>query len=234
MKPLLILLTLVGFLSDSALASAPPSVHGRKIQDLNVISTRVLQRSISRKFYKSLLISPIEGWIVVRATLARTRLSGARVERSDFNGAYDQLALQFANDLEIAGYYGLQSNLGGSVLLHLLVYKSADGTMLLSFPTFDMPGGNQMYYWGCARLAVIKKDGRWVEIEGPESLHGKGWAVRPANSSESPFHCPDGGPTGPREKKYLPVLPTPSAAVLRPIIASSRRNVSSNESLTNQ
>jgi hypothetical protein len=62
--------------------------------------------------------------------------------------------------------------------LHLLIYQIADGTMALSFPQFTEPGGDQMEYFGCARLAVLKKDGKWTEIKGPETLHGKGWAVR--------------------------------------------------------
>jgi hypothetical protein len=35
-----------------------------------------------------------------------------------------------------------------------------------------------MQYYGCARLSVMKNDGKWVEIKGPEGLEGKGWAVR--------------------------------------------------------
>jgi len=31
---------------------------------------------------------------------------------------------------------------------------------------------------GCARLAVLKSDGTRIDIKGPESLEGKGWAVR--------------------------------------------------------
>jgi hypothetical protein len=50
--------------------------------------------------------------------------------------------------------------------------------MALSFPMFEEPGGDQMEYWGCARLAVLKRDGKWTEIEGPASLQGKGWEVR--------------------------------------------------------
>src|SRR5947208_931086 len=50
MKPLLTLLILVGFLCSNALAAGPTAVQGKRIQELNVISTRVLQRSISRKF----------------------------------------------------------------------------------------------------------------------------------------------------------------------------------------
>jgi hypothetical protein len=225
MKPLLTLLMLVGLVCNSALAAAPSSAAGKRIQDLNIISTRVLQRSISRKFYKSLLVSPIDGLIVVRGQWVGTRISGPRIVHSELNGVYDQLALQFANDFEITGSVGGITRFGGSILLHLLVYHTADGTMLLSFPTFDTPGGDQMYYWGCARLAVIKKDtGRWVEIEGPDGLHGRGWAVRPANSQESPFQVHE-GPTPVREGKYKATIPPPPASVLEPIIGSAKGEV---------
>jgi hypothetical protein len=220
MKAIMTLLILVGFLCSSVLAR--PAVQDRRLQDLNVISPRVLQRSISPKFYKSLLMSPIEGWIVVRGQLINTRISGAKVIRSELNGAYDQLALKFANDLGITGYYDMERPyFGGSVLLHLLVYQIADGTMVLFFPTMDETGGNQMFYWGCARLGVLKSDGRWVEIEGPEGLHGKGWAVRPSTRMHVPGEVSESVP--PREKKYRPGPPPPPSSVLEPIIASTKR-----------
>jgi hypothetical protein len=102
------------------------------------------------------------------------------VIHSELNGAYDQLALKLAKEQQIAGYFSVDRPRmgGGSVLQHVLIYQIADGTMALSFPTFEEPGGDQMEYWGCARLAVIKRDGKWIEIEGPKSLQGKGWAVR--------------------------------------------------------
>lgn len=50
--------------------------------------------------------------------------------------------------------------------------------MALSFAHLDQPGGEQMQYFGCAKLSVRKSDGRWTEILGPESLQGKGLAVR--------------------------------------------------------
>lgn len=34
-----------------------------------------------------------------------------------------------------------------------------------------------MQYYGCSRLLILK-DEKWSEIQGPESLAGKGWAVR--------------------------------------------------------
>lgn len=180
MKPVLTLLTaliLVAFLHASVAASPP--AQGRTLKDLNVIPTRVLQRSISPKFYKTLLISPVEGWIVVRANLSGTRLSGMRVIRSELNGAYDPLALKLASEVLIAGNYSIDSpNLTSSVLLHVVIYQIADGTMALSFAHLDEPGGDQMEYYGCARLSILKRDGKWTEIQGPEGLQGKGWAVR--------------------------------------------------------
>jgi hypothetical protein len=178
MKPILLtLLTFVAMVCSTI--AVPVTARGRTLGDLDVVSKRVLQRSISPKFYKSLLISPIKGWIVVRANVAGTKLSGVRVIHSELNGAYDQLALKLAKEAQISGYYSIEHpHYGGSVLLHLLVYQIADGTMVLSFPTFEEPGGEQMEYWGCARLAVLKQDGKWTEIEGPAGLQGKGWAVR--------------------------------------------------------
>jgi hypothetical protein len=220
MKPLLTTFVLAGFLCSNLPAGA--AVKERRLEDINVISPRVLQRSISPKFYQSLLISPVEGWIVVRANVVNMRLSGPRVVRSELNGAYDQLALKFAEDLEISGYYAMENPLiGGAVLLHLLVYQIADGTMILSFPTLNEPGGNQMSYWGCARLGVLKSGGKWVEIEGPEGLHGQGWAVRPANRmliDSGGYRSVGNTPT---RQKRRPALPPSS--VLEPIIASTKR-----------
>lgn len=176
MKPLLISLVLIASLTPGF--AAQPSVANRKIGDLNVIPTRVLQRSISPRFYKSLLVSPVEGWVVVRANLSGTRLTGARVIHSELQGLYDPLAMQLAKEALIAGNYSIdRPNVPGSVLLHVLVYRIADGTMVLSFAHLDHPGGNQMEYYGCARLLTLKAD-KWTEIQGPESLQGKGWAVR--------------------------------------------------------
>ena len=180
MKPSLMLLTVIilVLIPGSSFAAKPPA-ESRTLKDLNVIPTRVLQRSISPKFYKTLLISPVQGWIVVRAQLAGTRLSGIRVIRSELNGAYDPLARKLANEVLIAGNYTTDGpNVGSSVLLHLLIYKVADGTMALSFAHLDGAGGDQAQYYGCARLAVLKSDGKWTEIKGPEGLEGKGWAIR--------------------------------------------------------
>ena len=182
MKPIFIALLVLVASLGSSLAASPPA-KGRMLTDLNVIPTRVLQRSISPKFYKSLLISPVEGLITVRGQLSGTRIAGARVVRSELSGLFDPLALQLAKEALIAGNYTVERpNFPASVLLHLLVYKIADATMVLSFAHFDEPGGDQMAYYGCSRLLILKGE-KWSEIKGPESLDGKGWAVRQTRNS---------------------------------------------------
>jgi len=183
MKPSLTLLVLFAFVGSSV--AVPQVVQGRTITDIDVIPTRVLQRSISPKFYKSLLISPIQGRVVVRANLSGTGLSGMKVILSEPKGLHDHLALQRSKDVRIAGNYSIdRPNAKSSVLLHLLIYEIADGTMALSFAHLDGPGGEQMQYYGCARLAVLKGDGRWTQIRGPQGLEGKGWAVRQGQKSD--------------------------------------------------
>jgi hypothetical protein len=162
----LLILTATIVRSDAASSS-----KGQTLTDLKVIPTRVLQKFISRKFYQSLLISPVEGMITVRAQLSGTRLSGMRVIRSDLKGAYDALALKLASEVRLAGNFSTERpNTPPSVLLHLLIYNIADGTMALSFAHLDEPGGDQLAYYGCAKLAVLKSDGRWTQIDGPANL----------------------------------------------------------------
>ena len=171
------ILVLISFLPPVAGSAA--SSKGRTITELKVIPTRVLQRSISPRFYQSLLKSPVDGWVTVRAQVSGAKLTGMRLVKSDLNGAYDAIALKLASEVRLSGNFTTdRPNIAPAVLLHLLIYQIADGTMTLSFAHFDEPGGDQMAYYGCAKLMVRKRDGTWTEIEGPEGLQGKGWAVK--------------------------------------------------------
>jgi hypothetical protein len=173
------LVLLVLFISVGTAFPAPAPGSARTITDLNAIPTRVLRRNVSPKFFKTLMISPVEGWVVVRANLSGTNLSGARVVHSELNGAWDALALDRASKVTIARYYNLDKpNMTGSVLVHLLIYKTADGTLALSFAHLDEPGGNQSEYWGCTKLGVLKANGKWDYIKGPPGLEDQGLMVR--------------------------------------------------------
>jgi hypothetical protein len=180
MKPPTILLTVVTLLvlAGSGFA-AHSSAKVYTISDVPTLSHRVLQRSISPKFYQSLRLSPIEGCVIVRAQLSNTRLTGMRIIHSELDGAYDSLALERAQAVTIAGYYGLgKMNRTGNVLVHLLIYKIADGTIALSFAQLDEPGGDQQEYYGSAVLAARTSGSSWTEIKSVDTLQGKGITLR--------------------------------------------------------
>ena len=165
-------------LSGSTFA-AQSSARARTISDVPTISNRVLQRAISPKFYESLRISPLEGCVVVRGQLSNTRLQALSIIHSELGGAYDSLALERAKAVKIAGYYGLgKMNRTGNVLVHLLIYKIADGTIALSFAQLDEPGGDQKEYYGSAVLTARSPGAAWSEIKSVETLQGKGIVLR--------------------------------------------------------
>jgi hypothetical protein len=180
MKPPITLVAVIILVSLSGSSFATQSsARVRTILDVPTISHRVLQRSISPKFYKSLLISPIEGCVVVRAQLSNTHLQGMSIIRSEPGGAYDSLALERTKAVTIAGYYGLgKMNRTGNVLVHLLIYKIADGTIALSFAQLDEPGGDQQEYYGSAVLAARISGAPWSEIKSVDTLQGKGLTLR--------------------------------------------------------
>jgi hypothetical protein len=62
-----------------------------------------------------------------------------------------------------------------NVLVHVLLYETADGTLAVSFANFEDTGGSQWRYYGGAWMAVQKHDGRWVTIE---SAGAPKWEVR--------------------------------------------------------
>ena len=125
-----------------------------------------LRRIVSPKFYQSLLISPLKGWIVVRGQLAGGRLSGVRVVHSELGGAYDQLALDLGNNLRVVGFARREfTESTPPVLVHVLIYEIADGRLALSFAHLETAGGSQMRNYGSAWMAVEKPNHLWVTIE---------------------------------------------------------------------
>jgi hypothetical protein len=113
----------------------------------------------------------VEGWIVARGQLAAgTRIFGTRVIHSELGGAYDQLALDLANNLQVIGYPHIE--LGDptpTILVHVLIYQIKEAKLAVSFAHFDTAGGSQMRYYGCAWMAVQKPNHLWETIE-PKNL----------------------------------------------------------------
>ena len=176
------------------LCSMAIGLHAAQARSINDIpaAKEALLRIVSPKFYRSLLISPVEGWIVVRGNLVQNHLAGARVIRSELGGKYDRLALELAHNLQIVDQTRVDTaSTGRPVLVHLLIYHIADGTMAISFAHVEGAGGNQLRYSGAAWMAVLKGD-KWVTIEPrgltPHEQRGPRMytlAIEPANSARS-------------------------------------------------
>jgi len=165
----LVSLALIG--GNVAAATAP--------RNLNKIpaAREALLRMVSPKFYRSLLISPVEGWIVVRGDLVNNHLLGTKVIHSELDGRYDAMAMELANNLQVLDRTYAQTGLRSpAVLVHLLIYQIADGKMAISFAHFDETGGSQLRYSGAAWMAVKKTTYRWVTIKprllSPHELRG--------------------------------------------------------------
>lgn len=126
-----------------------------------------LRRTVSPKFYRSLLVSSVEGWIVVKGTLVKDHLVNPQLIHSELNGAYDSLAVELANNLHVQHRVPDQVfSRSRAVLVHLLIYQIADGKMALSFARLDETGTTQIRYFGAAWMGALKKDQHeWREIE---------------------------------------------------------------------
>src|SRR4051795_10345006 len=151
-------------------------VQGRRsISDIPT-ARETLLRTINPKFYKTLLISPVEGWVVVRGQLNGTRLGNTRVIHSEMNGEYDSLALDLANNLYLLGNSNFGSLTSRNVLVHLLIYEIADGRLAVSYSNFEDAEGSQWRYYGAAWMSVEKANHLWVTINpltlAPRELRG--------------------------------------------------------------
>ena len=167
MRAILAAILLFAAVSSGFAAPAPANV--RTIKNISGLPREALRNAVSRKFYRSLEVSPVEGWIVVRAQLVNGRASNPKVVRSDANGAFDTIAIKLADEVAIAGLDNTESKIPFShVDVHLLVYKIADGTMFVAFWHIDDARYSDYRQMTTASIGILKKDGQWVVIEPPK------------------------------------------------------------------
>ncbi len=178
-------------LSLACLAIASPVSAAEDIRtfaDIHAIPKAVLKRTVSPTLYRELIISPVLAWVSVRGQLSGTHIFGARVIHSEGNGAYDKYALELARNWQISGHFNTDKlSPTTPVVVNVLIYEIADGTMAVSFPSFDEPGGAQLEYYGAAKLAVQQLNGSWLDLKLPGRPTATGnhaivsdnsWAVR--------------------------------------------------------
>lgn len=138
-------------------------VNPRTFRNLPGFPVAVLKTSLSPRLYKSLLISPVTAWIVVRAP----DLKGAepKIVRSDAGGVFDKLAQEFAKGWSSVGFDTTESRTHRPTLsVHLLIYRIADGLLAVNFSHND-----QAFYHGVQHSEVwvgVHKDGKWTRVGG--------------------------------------------------------------------
>ncbi|MGI8820068.1 MAG: hypothetical protein ACR2ID_04250 [Chthoniobacterales bacterium] len=146
-------------------APARPAAPIRTFLNCPDLPHESLRSGVSLKFYNSLKISPLEAWIVVRAPLNESKGHSATVSRSDAGGVYDSFALQLANSMQITGMNYTESNLHISYIdVHLLIYKIADGVMVVGFSHIDDPRYAGYKQFGRATIGFLRH-GQWTFMD---------------------------------------------------------------------
>jgi hypothetical protein len=162
MKPLAILLPLLLVVHATAKESSI-----RTIQNMRGLPIAPLRQMIKPQFFKSLSVSPVEAWVIVRGHIVNHRFAGARVVHSELDGKYDPLALEMVKNVELRS--GWEPPTGSHistrrVRFDVLVYKIQDGKMAIGFAQSDEAEGSLGYYYGPTSMAT-EKDGKWTWIK---------------------------------------------------------------------
>jgi hypothetical protein len=167
-------LVMLDSFAPTALA-APADARRKTIRDLSeMLPLGVLERSVGPKFYRSLLASPLDDWSVIRAQVSSARLWRPLVIRPAANPAYNALALKYASGLTLVTNERSKGfRQGDSALMHLLIYRIADGLMAVSFAHPEAAADRRMKNVGSIRLSVKTKEGPWTEIKGAEPQEEK-------------------------------------------------------------
>lgn len=162
MKSLAILLSFL--LAVHAMAEDSPT---RTIQNMRGLPIAPLRQMVKPHFFKSLLISPVEGWIMVRGHIVNHQFAGARIAHSELNGKYDTLALEMVKNVELRSGWEPPTGTHISsrrVRFDVLIYKIRDGRMAIGFAQSDEADGALGYYYGPAFMAT-EQDGKWTWVK---------------------------------------------------------------------
>ncbi|MDQ6624101.1 MAG: hypothetical protein M3Y86_11550 [Verrucomicrobiota bacterium] len=159
----------IGLVMSASLGmAAPPPAHvSANVRTIGTIADfprESLRRGISGQLYKSLAISPIAAWVTARAPVTNASTGHAMIVRSDANGAFDKMALELANHYTVSGMNTIESRMAlDAIMVHLLVYKIADGWMAISFASMDDSRYAGYLQHGGAWVGV-SKNGQWTTI----------------------------------------------------------------------
>ncbi len=163
--PLLLLAASNFCYAAPAPAPARSAANIRTFLNLPDFPRESLRSGVSLKFYNSLKISPLEAWIVVRAPLTESKGHSAKVIHSEAGGVFDEMALKIANAMSVTGMNYTESNLHISQIdVHLLIYKIADGVMVVSFSHVDDARYAGYRQYGRATIGFLRH-GQWTFMD---------------------------------------------------------------------
>jgi hypothetical protein len=171
MRKLLSLLVLAGVVNTTFAAKPAPSAAPNAQQKIRTflsypdLPRQALKNRVSPKFYRSLTVSPVEAYVVARAPVRQAQSSGAQIIRSDAGGMWDEAAKGLANSIRFEGMNTVESRVGFShVDVHLLVYKIADGLMVVGFTHVDDPKYAGYTQYGRATIGFLQ-NGKWTFMD---------------------------------------------------------------------
>jgi|RhiMethySRZTD1v2_1073278.scaffolds.fasta_scaffold450181_2 hypothetical protein len=163
---LLFVLSLFIVFSSFGAPPPPAQANARTIRNLSDFPLATLKLSLSPRLYKSLIVSPLTAWVVVNLT-SHGRQS--KIIHSEAGGVFDSLALAMAKGWEPSRYDTTESRAQSTTLnVHLLVYKIADGLLVVNFAHND-----QAAYAGIGYTDVyvgVIKDGKLTRVGGTKVM----------------------------------------------------------------
>lgn len=136
----LALLAALGLVTASA-----PLAQSRTMLELPGFPAAGLRVYLPADAYAKLAHEPVKAWIQLRGQIVNSKVSGARVVKSEGGGVYDKAARQIANGMEV--YTDVTaSRLPPAVVVHVLVYQLPKGEHALAFAQDDTLGASNFIY----------------------------------------------------------------------------------------
>lgn len=164
MKALPRLLTL---LAASAFSLAAARVDARTMLDLPGFPAAGLHVYLPADAYSKLANAPVKAWIQLRGQIVNSKVTGARVVRSEGGGVYDKASVQIANGMEV--YTDVTaSRLPPAVLIHVLVYQLPKGEHAIALAQDDTLGASNFIYSRSIRMRFLGLANQKAPASGPK------------------------------------------------------------------
>ncbi len=164
-KPMEALPRLLILLAGLSLAAA--RVNARTMLDLPGFPAAGLHVYLPAEAYSKLANAPVKAWIQLRGQIVNSKVTGARVVRSEGGGVYDKASVQIANGMEV--YTDVTtSRLPPSVVIHVLIYQLPKGEHAIALAQDDSLGASNFIYSRSIRMRFLGLANEKAPVPGPK------------------------------------------------------------------